>query len=1006
MRRAFNVWLTLLVLLLAPSAWAAEIAKHNVSGPSLAPVTTFRILPTHAVDDYGAPVETCMGGMRFHWDQGDGADITVYPADPEDDTAAELEANTALVTFSAGDDTSGVLKTDHRFVRFVVDAVDTSVHSSLRIECSGLATGSSATSPFDQCRSGTTKGGGYDSNTQRYEWTCGNYNWTAEKGGVDANGVSSYDTPTTAGGNSWYMDCTSDGFGTAEDGGSPNTYEQGACLDGTERIKMYAGPDLAIALDQVKQGGPVYLPRGIYHDAYCGQSSSQVANGCPVTRDHPYVAQKKFTSYGGRYVVGEGADKTGIQDGRQGTVWLSDHGNDINQSGGIADGYPPVTAGTWVNITGGATFAGTNTGGHWGLSVGAKGSEQYCAWPSNSTTGCVTTTSTVTNVRDRIEVTPIGQVVDVVRASYEYLGSQPVVCVDNRLSVCSGNTRVKCTVNDETRTGDTTGGCPGALGDCIGVADAVEDLLQAGEKVYLGHQARPVATYGTSNEVTGTSEYAFTELGSMHGSTCDGGNGRYVRNQDPDDPIVGGSVYDFMTRQDFNLATSPSVNNAHVLTQDEFNNFGSGFRHMTIMPAQWAGRDSPNLDAECGADELATSLESDGSGCDQVELMSLSQGYGGRVEDLALYFGGGGTAASTLAFSGIDGAVACMNCGIKDSFIANGRGLGTDASGWWFENNVWSGWLTGSDSLVKAAFAYGFKMESDQFIQNAGDSLFNFQGAPGGVLRDIQLVGNDVGTSLFRTSAARDILVSGVTGYGNFGGIVWFEGSVEGGNDVNAWNVIFEDIFLENHNFPSGSNFPQALISRVDYSGDAPWKGLGIVRNMGVSVSLQYGHDGCLIFFDGLTGDDSTADHGLNVDVDDDRDHFVFENIDVQVYDPDTPGIGKSFCFGNSANTAQNDPSDAAVLTNWSTIKGPVPYWKNLRFDDVKVADNLTGSISAADAGDCGVDVVPGTVHLIHDLDTPTLCSETAGILDSDANDATNTRAACKCQSGGTWALF
>ena len=76
---------------------------------------------------------------------------------------------------------------------------------------------------FAACATGTVKGFGFDATTLEYETTCGNYNWSAESGGVDGSGVGSYATPTTPGGNSEYLTCLAPGVGQSDAGVVFNT---------------------------------------------------------------------------------------------------------------------------------------------------------------------------------------------------------------------------------------------------------------------------------------------------------------------------------------------------------------------------------------------------------------------------------------------------------------------------------------------------------------------------------------------------------------------------------------------------------------------------------------------------------------------------------------------------------------------------------------------------------------------------------------------------------------
>jgi hypothetical protein len=106
--------------------------------------------------------------------------------------------------------------------------------SGIDVNCSGadcfvsLEVAGSALSEaekFQLCRTGLVAGGGYRTDTDTYDWTCGNYNWSGEKGGTIVAGsgrVASFGTATTAGGNGYTIECSGDGTGIGQDGSSLN----------------------------------------------------------------------------------------------------------------------------------------------------------------------------------------------------------------------------------------------------------------------------------------------------------------------------------------------------------------------------------------------------------------------------------------------------------------------------------------------------------------------------------------------------------------------------------------------------------------------------------------------------------------------------------------------------------------------------------------------------------------------------------------------------------------
>lgn len=853
-----------------------------------------------------------------------------------------------------------------------------------------------------QCRSGQTRGGDYDATTGYYGWTCGNYNWSAEVGGVDSNGVSKYGSPTTVGGNSWIMTCLGDGKG---DKGT--LYEQAACVYAGEKIRMYSMADIQLAVENAKpHGGKTFLPAGLYHDSYCGKQPNGTANGCPVLKSEPSMQVRKFTVWGGRELIGEGPDLSGpLDNGRQGTVLISDHNQD-DETDGFPDDWPAGASDFKLIACGSFGNTCSYLGGHWAWHLGRSYTVVPCAWPSGAT-GCDTDTATQIATYDRMSFTMIarGEEATSILADPTAVGPDSTgsgsVCINNAIAtsgVCSGNVKVQCTNDTETRTGDSTGGCPGALGQCIGYADAIEQVLETNSKhfLYAGYRTKEKTKYagkttGSTQSTslgTGTSKVYYTTINTV-GATCSS-TGRLVETGSLSSAnLQAGGPTDFPI-----YAQSAQHDTFWVLDPEQTSNYDGGISDLTVMPAQWSGRA-----AVTGNASTACSTAETDNNCDELEKVNLSGDFGGTWKNIASWFGGGGNAA-TYAFSEADGNPTNLNGRVTESFFAVGRGLLTDGSGWEFDHNTIISWDGGSTSLLKLNFSPNARTHHITVVNSNANALFTSQSAGMHEVSDFTIIGSEFPQGLVSTRGGSNFRATNFRGWGNVGPIV--EIAPESTRDV--YNVVVRDMFFENHRIASASH--TGAIEFTDFAGafSSPTFG-GFIDVSNVSVEYMGGQNStldqvCGIFFDGGLGTDAAAASGSGRTIDDVRNVLSLKNIDVSVVTGSTPVEATSmFCFGDGSNALV---TAAASTTPWGSVRGPLPSWQGLTLNAVPFPDNPYRSISAAAAGDCGVNVPFGTVVLVHDL-ASTACGETAGLLNSTASDGSNAVGYCGCKATGAW---
>ena len=189
------------VLLCAGGAWAKPQATVNSTTNAFSVTLSFAAGDTEDSDIIPRAGYCSVSAVIA------GSDVIEVYQVPASTTAAS--AGTLVTTFSSTTTAPTTVAPAQAGFK-VVATTATTGGSTVYFSCSNTQVGATGggSGGFDSCRSGTVKGGGLDAATGLYAWTCGNYNWSAEVGGIDANGVSDYDTPTTVGGNGWRQTCT------------------------------------------------------------------------------------------------------------------------------------------------------------------------------------------------------------------------------------------------------------------------------------------------------------------------------------------------------------------------------------------------------------------------------------------------------------------------------------------------------------------------------------------------------------------------------------------------------------------------------------------------------------------------------------------------------------------------------------------------------------------------------------------------------------------------------
>jgi len=840
--------------------------------------------------------------------------------------------------------------------------------------------------PVDQeaaCAGGAVKGGGRTFNDSKnwyeYDWTCGEYKWSAEIGGIDGSGVADYDTPTTAGGNSWTMLCTGDG--TSSNG---TTAESTNCLTANETIRMYSMADIMLAHDQTRDGGKVYVSSTLLHHRYCGQSESPAPdpNGCPVLRHSPAHQQRKIVMNRGIMFHGTGADWDGPHaEGREGTYIILDVGSDTNGNGSVTDA--DVTLAPGVLDPGGVSGY---DGHHQPLRVGWGSNElqgDVCARPLGST-GCVTSDSAMVQ-RGEEPIAVTGRVDTLIIDDFRMINTEaPQVCIDDRLTtvgVVDEDPRILCDVAnpDATRPTSTSGGpvMAGLTGaaECISTYDAwkaISEALPDNDQAYLLIRVRTQKAFGTLPTHAATSFLMKAPIVDFTDAPC-ATNGRLIRLGGNEN--AGGDRFWPLHVPIYDL--SEQTGEAIFTVSSKIDNTGGGFTGISVMPGVWEDRDSTTAAADCLTGLSGTNEE----GCDDGELMALGGGIKGGVYDSAFWYGGSGG----FSFSAIDGSTAGYWTELKRNSICRGKGLMSDASGAVFEDNLWCDNFSTGNPILALAFAPHARINRDRFVNNGTGSGLVFQNAPGAIIRDIEVSGSAVGEGFILIQGSRGVVIDGVTAHGVKGVPI----KVFPQNERDVWDVTVSNTDWESTSINTTALDPHAFIVIADKSDGTTVNTAtdtaevsGSLRFINNNISFHGDYDMCGVFLEGGLGDESSVANGLNRTVDDYRHLIHIDGMSMQAISDGSPvGTYQALCLGNR-NAGANDPGD--TLLSWGSSVGGMPSWRNIFINSIKYPDNLYSSQLASSTDDCQ-NLPHGTIVRIHDdITAAGTCADVGadGILD------------------------
>ncbi|MCR9093461.1 MAG: hypothetical protein NXI30_04535 [bacterium] len=576
---------------------------------------------------------------------------------------------------------------------FGVKAIATtaSPDTVMKIECSRVQqVGGGGTTPFDSCRSGV-RGGGFDSATGQYAWTCAGTAWTSGTTFLDCDGEAS----TTSGtdGRCWadgerpMVDETLEAFMLAHDATLPG---------GTIYVPLFAGEDHAIYVFEECDGDDCPLIQQGYSD----RRKNQPNRTAYITATH-----------GRRFVAETPCRVDPLTDRRTG-VCLVDNTDDGTESG------------SWV------------------FRHGLDQEARYCIPTSTTDPTCDVDAAGVAPFdMPTHALAGVSSSVDEITPSTSGNGGYGALCLDNAITssvattkgVCRGDPRIRCTVaGSSSRLTTTTGGCDfgagGDLGPCEGFVDYIEHAVETlGEEHYIGlrltnfNEDGSTASNGqqfhklpVESVIAGTCGQGTCEGGDDAGQPCDtngqcegGGTcanvdeGAFVRlGIDGDEPLF--RLWPYMTDE-----ISPSglcsggtdagelcytdshcdgggvcegaltVNQVDLLDQDA-RDMGPGyaFENFGFMPNNPLGRDSSLASADC--------LLGTEAACDERPLIGFMSADGGGHRS-SRYI----RCSEDDSKSCLDGQVPGLGAKIHDWVASDARqGLIADLSRWDFDNSL------------------------------------------------------------------------------------------------------------------------------------------------------------------------------------------------------------------------------------------------------------------------------------------------------------------------------
>jgi hypothetical protein len=864
---------------------------------------------------------------------------------------------------------------------------DKRYYSSEDSEWTSSTTVANAVDFHSACRDRSLRGGGYDSNSDTYEWACGNYPWTGERGAAS----NDFSSPTKAGGVAYDVTCT-------------GTYAPDPlCLFTGEVIRVNAMSDINLALDMVRPGGSVFLPvfsnsdAGLYQIGRCGADSyGGTANPCPVLRPpHENVTPKTLQVVGGRTLVMEGNDPDGIRDGARTGVWLlNDNGHD-DADAKDADG---VRTPRRQGIIGGLTAVR--------LCMGT---------PAAGDLEC--------DQQDTI----YNKTVSLGSESSEILGTQSdptALCVRNDLTntgMCEDDLRIRC--NSGTHCTNV-----GLSNSCLGFADTIGDLIddRGGEPVAVIYERDNIDRAG-ANQTTNMSGQFW--VASVSATACETDGVQVALTNTPGE-VANTGPWPFFNEQ---VGTGVSDNNELWILDEDAVQTGLAYTGGTSAPAQTPmyrvqAADVPTCSSATSG-LLVTITDDDGSctdtvqgtldggeafaipgsinecycdGADWIDADCEGATYGANrgcydetshfsrynvrdsiVSDVTVaypyYYAGGSTTEPIFDNgSGSTGFNTYERMTVRD-----GHGRITDMSNnRWRNGTIENMTLPGGTLFSLGFFSTGSDVGPMVFRNVQAQRLFSLGQGSFNNVHDIHVYNSIFEREMFVSEVSDGQVIQRIYGYGNYGPFLVFAPS----NVQYSGALTVRDVFLRNHqhvrrNTSWGRMY--GMIIAHDYRGNASYNaqvftGPYIFDN----VHFETVPETCFLYFDNT---------GTPVGM---PRKTVIKNSSIAGTDPTDSDV-RLVCAAANADAGEqtHDESDS-MATIYSS--GWMPIITSSSENGVLLDDYIDLPRAVANVGDCD-DLPPGTVAYVYD--GAASCADTDGVLDSGA-----VIQKCACQDTGDWA--
>lgn len=862
--------------------------------------------------------------------------------------------------------------------------------------------GGVGTSPFDACRSGSTKGGGYNTDTGRYAWTCGNYNWHGWRDSTQATA-------------SYSVTCTGDG--------TPHT----SCIhDGEVRLIGYPVHRTALAAQYTRDGGRVYLPAGLYVDngaLYLEDGVTRAKYPSPYNPE--WESRSDFVSLGyptrlevinlnrGVRLIGEGIPTAG-------TVDLSDSDVSANR---------PRLSGTWIvddrgTAVGTPGLGNTATGetgiispiSQYRILVGGNVVTSYCHTTDDDDPTCVT------DIDQNAQDVPNGA--NVWGADFSTLANFDAtvgtVCVpdadsslgssqSNAIGTCSLNRQIRCWDDATASEPRSSGGCDFGAGGDFGACQApyealVADYTTSAQDLQLAlnftectdnasTSAHCETPLGQDIYIADMRTAAGTAFGGSSGASCAAGAGTTVQvGVGP--TTAGGDFNSGIPFQNFYIGGSAAVNRVFPIKRGSMDGRGAGFENIGRMPANWLTRNSATVDADCLSASDIDSTD-DETSCDTETLAGFSHSYNNLIGPNNLFF------KASQAHGNKSAVVETFPSGGPNDFIGNVidthyRQTVTD----WGEGNFaynkirnLSAWNT----------AYGFAAcysGACNFVGNEiSNSIMSF--AFQSVLAAQKM---HVADTVYRNVSATEAFhyVQGgkfyeVEGEQLFGSFTAMYAKVTPGlNGIQKPTATFKDVFAYQQllgtasNATTGGGRPVAnIVFEADDTSDAnpdDWKSV-LIDNVNF---FNDNSDSCLAWFE----DDFRGSAGAAADTAA-LAREAASRVTIQNSSITGAGAAAIACTGQYEYTASVfDSNSPSSNINWS-VEAYAPALINNKINNAPTFDMLP-TISQASVGNA--DVIPhGTVVRVHD--GAASCAHTGGDLDSGSAVVT----CASDQAADTW---